>query len=330
MSQKTLSDRLTELQHYLITNSRTQKEIAEHFAVDRKTVRRAIDRLGQYVSVTARKDGRNTVYSVPKNNLASSDFTPIELAALILSGETIAAGGSLAFGSPFAEAGKSLIEKVRRGLPPRIRKNLDELASVLGTAAVPNKNYSQFGGVIEELTTAAVERRTVSMVYAGLSSRKREERLFDPYNIYLDPDGATLKTIGYDHNNSRISPFSLDRIRRINITREKFFRPRWFVLSRFLEENCFNGIHNPPVTVRLRAFGTTARIFRERTFHPTQKTIALKKSKNDGIEEIEIEMTVAGGRGLKRFILSWLPDIKVTAPDSLRSEIEEIIAKSFR
>jgi hypothetical protein len=29
MSQKTLSDRLTELQHYLITNSRTQKEIAE-------------------------------------------------------------------------------------------------------------------------------------------------------------------------------------------------------------------------------------------------------------------------------------------------------------
>lgn len=203
------------------------------------------------------------------------------------------------------------------------------MTNILGTSALPNKNYSQFGGVIEELTTAALERRTISMIYAGLSSRRREERLFDPYNIYHDPDGATLKTIGYDHKNSRISPFSLDRIRKITITREKFARLPAFVLSKFLEENCFNGIHNPPVTIRLRAFGTTASIFNERKFHPSQKTLAVKKSKQ-GLEEIEVEMRVAGGRGLERFILSWLPEIEVLAPERLRLDIEEILARFRR
>lgn len=312
----------------MLSEPRTQKKIAEHFGVDRKTVRRAIDKLGQIVSIYEEKQGRNTVYKILRPNLKSEDFTPMELAALVLSSETIAAGGSFSFGSPFAEAGKSLLEKVRRQLAPRIRDKLDELIRILGSAAVPNKDYSKFRGVIEELTTAATERRTISMVYAGLSSRQKEERLFDPYNIYFDPDGATLKTIGYDHKNNRISPFSVDRIRQIRITREKFTRPPDFNLSKFLEENCFNGIHNPPVTVRLRARGTTARIFHERQFHPSQKTLSIKNFRSKGSEQIEIEMTVAGGRGLERFILSWLPEIEVISPESLREKIKLILSAS--
>lgn len=328
MSRYSLSNRLNELEQYLLSQPRTQKEIAEHFGVDRKTVRRAIDKLSLTLDVYEEKDGRHTIYKILKPDLKSENFTPMEIAALLLSSETIAAGGSLSFGSPYAEAGKSLIEKVRRRLPPRIRQNLDELAMVLGTAAVPNKNYSEFGAVIEELTTAAVERRTVRMIYAGLSSRRREERFYDPFNIYLDPDGATLKTIGYDHKNRRIGPFSLDRILKIVITREKFTRPPDFNLSEHLEKNCFNGIHNPLVTARLRAYGTTARIFNERKFHPSQKTLFHRKTKS--AEEIEVEMTVAGGRGLERFILSWLPEIEVVAPEELRSDIAEIIARSPR
>jgi predicted DNA-binding transcriptional regulator YafY len=328
MNRKNLSSRLHELERYLLTKPRTQKEITEHFGVDRKTVRRAIDKLSQTASIYEEKDGRNIVYSILECNLNTGDFTPMEIAALVLSGETISAGGSLSFGSPFSAAGKSLIQKVRKQLPPRIKQNLDEMTNILGTAAIPNKDYSEFGAVIEELTTAAVERRTISMIYAGLSSREREERFFDPYNIYLDPDGATLKTIGYDHKNQRTGVFSLDRIRKLNITREKFTRPKNFSLRKFLEDNCFNGIHNPPVTVHLRVFGTTARIFRERKFHPTQKTLLYKKTK--GSEEIEIEMTVASGRGLERFVLSWLPEIEVLAPESLRLDIERIIAKSRR
>lgn len=326
--KNSLSSQIIELQHYLLKYPRTQKQIVEHFGVDRKTVRRAIDKLGQFAPVTEEKDGRNTVYFIADNDFNSSQLTPIELAALVLSQEAIAAGGNFSSVSPFAEAGKSLVEKVRSKMPPKIKRNLDDLSKIIGTSVVPNKDYSKFGAIIEELTTAAIERRTVSMHYDSLSSLRNERRLFDPYNIYFDPDGATLKAIGYDHRNRRLSPFSIDHVKSIKITKEVFTRPLDFNLREYLAERCFNGIHGEPVTVRLRTFGVTAGIFAERQFHRSQKTIAVVKSKQKGIAEIEIEMRVAAGRGVERFILSWLPDIQVIAPESLRLKIREIISQT--
>lgn len=323
-----LSSRLHDLEHYLTVQPRTQKEIAEHFAVDRKTVSRAVDKLTQTADVSEEKRGRNTIYFIADTDFNSPKFTSIELAALVLSQEAILAGGAFAYDSPFAAAGKSLIKKVRAKMPPRVRRNLEEFSKIIGTAVVPNKDYSKFGGVIEELTTAALEQRTVSMRYDSLSSSRDEIRLFDPYNIYLDPDGATLKTIGYDRRNKRISPFSLDRIKSIKITKENFTRPPDFDLREFLSKNCFNGIHGEPSAVRLKVMGVTAAIFAERQFHPSQKIVSLKKSKNRQIEEVEIEMRVASGRGLERFVLSWLPDIEVVAPDALRLAIRQIIIQS--
>lgn len=323
-----LSNRLYELEHYLTVQRRTQKEITEHFAVDRKTVCRAVDKLSLSVNISEEKQGRNTVYFIAEENYNSPQFTPTELAALILSQETVSAGGTLSYDSPFAAAGKSLIEKVRAKMPPRIKRNLEELSKVIGTAIIPNKDYSEFGGIIEELTFAAIERRIVAMHYDSLTSFRNETRLFDPFNIYLDPDGATLKTIGFDRKNNRISPFSLDRIKSIKITKETFTRPPNFDLREYLEENCFNGIHGASVIVRLKAFGITAGVFAERQFHPSQKTIFLKKSKEKRIEEIEIEMRVASGRGLERFILSWLPDVQIVAPENLRLKIKQIIGQA--
>lgn len=327
--KSSLSSRIVELEQYLRSQPRTQKQIAEHFGVDRKTVCRAIDKLGQMATVSEEREGRNTVYFMTENDFNSAQITSVELAALVLSQEAISAGGNFSsVSSPFAEAGKSLVEKVRAKMPPRVRRNLDELSVILGTSVVPNKDYSRFGGVIEELTAAALERRTVSMRYESLSSSRNEVRLFDPYNIYLDPDGATLKTIGYDHRNARISPFSLDRIKSIKITKDTFTRPPNFDLQKFLTENCFNGIHGEPVTARLRVKGITASVFAERQFHPSQKIVSVKRSKNKRIEEIEIEMRVASGRGLERFILSWLPDIEVVAPEDLRLSIRQIVIRS--
>lgn len=252
----------------------------------------------------------------------------MELAALVMAQEAILAGGTLTYGSPFAAAGESLIVKVKAKMPPRIRLNLDELSKIIGTAVVANKDYSKFGAIIEELTFAAIEKRTVDMHYDSLSSSRNGVRQFDPYNIYLDPDGATLKTIGYDHRNARQSPFSLDRIKSVKVTEDKFQRPPDFELRSYLEENCFNGIHGVPAVVRLKAFSVTAGIFAERRFHPSQRIIAIEKSKDRQIKEIEIEMRVASGRGLERFILSWLPEIEVVAPDDLRLTIRQIVTRS--
>jgi predicted DNA-binding transcriptional regulator YafY len=77
----------------------------------------------------------------------------------------------------------------------------------------------------------------------------------------------------------------------------------------------------------LRAYGVTARVFAERKFHRSQCTVARTEGTAETPESITIEMRVARGRGLERFILSWLPDIEVVAPTNLRQQITEILQR---
>ncbi len=98
--QNNLSNRLHELEHYLTVQPHTQKEIAEHFAVDRKTVCRAVDKLTQTANVGEENRGRNTIYFINEVDFNSPQFTPTELAALVLSREAILAGGALPYDLP--------------------------------------------------------------------------------------------------------------------------------------------------------------------------------------------------------------------------------------
>jgi len=101
-----------------------------------------------------------------------------------------------------------------------------------------------------------------------------------------------------------------------------------FDLTSFLESNCFNGIHGEPMEVTLKATGSTARIFAERCFHPSQRAVKTVIS-SDSLESIIVRMTVARGRGLERFIQSWLPEIEVISPTSLRDLIAENLSRSL-
>lgn len=310
------------LRLFLFQKPRTQKEIADEFGVNRKTAKRAIDKLSLTDFLVETKVGRNVYYSLDETSVTMPEFTPTELATLILAQQAIAAIGKLSVGSPFAESSESLLAKVRKKIPPLLRENLENLARIYGTATTPNKDYSQFLEIIRRLEKAALEEKIVLMIYQSFRKLHKEERKFNPYSIYFDPDGATLKVIGFDHNRQNIIPFSIDHISEVKITAEKFERPKDFELAKFLEENCFNGIHGEPLLVKLKVFGVTAQIFAERKFHSSQ-TVLEKTDKS-----LTLTMRVAKGRGLNRFILSWMPDIEVIEPISLHDEISKILKQT--
>ncbi len=133
--------------------------------------------------------------------------------------------------------------------------------------------------------------------------------------------------IGYDELRDAVIPFSIDHIKGIEILAETFEKPAGHDLKTFLQSNCFNGIHGTPITVTLKLTGINARIFAERSFHPSQKTVWRLTTKNS--ESLIVEMTVAEGRGLERFIQSWLPDVEVISPPALRLKIRENLRLSL-
>jgi predicted DNA-binding transcriptional regulator YafY len=302
----------------------TRQELARTFDVDPKTIDRIMAELSRHYPILSERDGRETIYKFGDGRkYEPPPFSPSELATLLLAQESIAATGLTALHSPFAGHARKLIAKVRASLPASIREKLDAMAGILGSAAAPAKDFAPHAETVEILTTAAIECRCVRLCYHSLSSDETKDRDVDPYAVYFDPDGATLKLVGFDHEGHRPTVFSVDRIRSISETDERFTRPPDFDLREYLAENCFNGIHGEPITVRLRAYGVTARIFAERKFHRTHDIIEQTPRTDHREETTTIQMRVAGGRGLVRFILSWAPDVEVLSPPELHDEVVE-------
>lgn len=319
-----LGARLLLLPYLLESRRRSQTELMEYFQVDRKTIVSTIDTFSlpdQPNMIAEEREGRHVYYRLSETYLAPT-LTLAESAALLLAQEAIGATEW----SPFARHAKSLLKKVRQVLPAALRARLDAMAQVYGAAITPAKDFAQHDQTINDLVAAAMERQTVRMHYQSFGTSEPRARDFDPYAVYFDPDGATLKVIGWDYNRTDFIPFSIDHIHAVQSTPRRFAR-RPFKLREHLETYCFNGIHGEPMTVRLRAYGVTARVFAERKFHRTHRIIARTASTETTPETITIEMRVARGRGLERFILSWLPDIEVVAPTELRQQITEILQR---
>jgi predicted DNA-binding transcriptional regulator YafY len=328
-----LTERLIRILFLLAERPHSQQELAQLFGVDRVTIRRNLTELSRHYQIEYAMEGRERIYQFSEHyEFRPPTLTPGELAVLLLAQQSIAATGLMAFGTPFGGYGYTLLDKVRAALPRALRNKLDALALIFGSAAVPSKDYSLHTEIIDELTNAAMSCSRVKLRYHTLHSGEKRDRLFDPYAVYFDPDGATLKVIGFDHSPHRkmIIPLSIDHIESLTETDECFTRPPSFELQTFLTENCFNGIHGEPLTVQLRARGITARIFAERRFHPSQREIARTTDKQSNILTITIEMRVARGRGLERFILSYLPEIQIEEPEELKQRLTVILKQALK
>lgn len=317
-----MTERIVRIPLLLLERPRSQQELAAEFAVDGVTIRRDITQLSRFYAISAERHGREISYHFSGNyQFKQPNFTAAELATLLLAQQSIVATGANTFGTPFAGYGRTLLEKVRAALPSSLREYLDALANIFGTAAIPAKDFTPHAETIDRLTKAAAARRRVRLRYQSLNSREINEREFDPYAVYFDPDGATLKTIGFDHRRREIRLFSIDHIERLTEINIEFTRPPDFDLQSYLSANCFNGIHDAPLTVRLKAYDVTARVFAERQFHPSQRIVERTPPTPSSDETTTIEMTVARGRGLERFILSWMPQVEVLDPPELRERI---------
>ena len=231
-----LTYRLVELQLMLAERPRSQQELVRYFQVNRKMIRKDIDALSTHHPITEERVGRHVIHRfIDGYRFQPPQFTPSELATLLLAQEAIAITGHNMVTSPFAAHARTLMGKVRASLPEYARQRLDVLAHIFGSAATPVKDFTTHAATIELLTTAALEQQRVLMRYYTLAQDRISECQFDPYAVYFDPDGATFKVLGYDHRRHQVIPFAIDHIRSLRLTGENFTRPPDFDLHKFLE-----------------------------------------------------------------------------------------------
>jgi predicted DNA-binding transcriptional regulator YafY len=95
-----MAARLVDLPLMLAERPYNQKELAGHFNTDRKTIKSSIDALKKHYKIIERHEGRNVLYHIVGGKRLN--FTPLEMAALLLAQEAIGATSLTAISSPFA------------------------------------------------------------------------------------------------------------------------------------------------------------------------------------------------------------------------------------
>ncbi len=292
-------------------NGKSAADLASELECNPRTVYRDLGALqvAGFPIYTERVDGKNlwSVLDTVKHTIPIPFSLP-ELMALYFS-----TGMMQVFqGTVFHDSLESLARKVKTTLPPDSKQFVENVEQTLHLGIRPYKQYSRFREIINQVESAAVNRKSIEMVYYSMGRKKETRRKVDPYRIWFF--NGTFYLIGLCHVRNEVRIFALDRIKMLHQTTENFEIPEDFSLEKFVAPS-FGVFQGKPVTVRVWFSPEVAGYVQEKIWHESQEI----HSRDDGsiVFEAELPETVE----LKSWILGWGANALVLEPESLREEI---------
>ena len=288
-------------------------ELADELECHPRTVYRDLEALqiAGFPIYTEREDGKSlwSLLDTVKHQIPIP-FTFTELMALYFSRDMLKVFKHTLFYDSLA----SLFKKVKSTLPPESLEYLDQVQQVLHVGLKPYKEYGKFREIINQVNEAALEKKSVEVVYFAMSQRKKTKRKVDPYRIWFF--NGTFYLIGFCHLRKQIRVFALDRIQMLRQTEKSFVVPEDFSLEDFLRSS-FGVFQGDTQSVKIWFAGEVAGYIQEKIWHESQKI----HQEKDG--SIIFEAEVAGTDEIKFWIMTWGSNAEVLEPDLLREEIRK-------
>ena len=227
-------------------------------------------------------------------------------------------------GTVFYDSLESLFQKVKTTLPPESKKFIKNVEQTLHLGMKPYKQYSKFKEIINRVNDAAINKKSIEMVYYTMSRKKESKRKVDPYKIWFL--NGTFYLIGHCHVRDEVRIFALDRIKMLHQTKDAFEIPEDFSLDEFVGPS-FGVFQGEPIKIKIWFSPDVAGYIKEKIWHESQKV----EQQSDG--SIIFEAEVAGTEEIKFWIMSWGASALVLEPESLRAEIlkeTEVIIERYK
>jgi len=215
-------------------------------------------------------------------------------------------------GTPLHLDMRSVLDKIAESLEGDITIEPDWLSEHVGVmpedcVRIDPEVWAQIAGFIER-------REEIRATYQTFDGRISEYTL-RPYHLLAYH--GNWYVFARNTAKERVATFALSRFRRIEPTGSRFAPPTDFDPKAYAK-NAF-GITGgeKPIKVQLLFEPKLAVYITERQWHPSQEC----HMRRDGRVEMRFETT--GRKQVIRWILSWMPDVKVLAPKSLRDRVCE-------
>ena len=296
----------------------TPDDLAEDLGCVRRTVYRDLDALmyAGFPVVSEKRDGHVFYRFLDSFGIGDVPFTPDEILALAFGEDLL----RILEGTVFHDSVQSALTKIRAGLSPELSRFLEQLGESFRVLPGPHKRYTDYRDTIQVLNDAVLAKRTLRMRYRTGRTGETATRQLDPYRVWYRSGG--LYVVGFDHRSGEVRTFAVDRIRKLELTNERFRVPESFDFDAWLGSS-FGVINEPATRVRIRFDRSWATYVEERTWHPSQ---SLKPGSGGSVE---LSMEVGGTEELRSWILSFGSGAEVLEPESLRAEVLREIQASL-
>ena len=292
-------------------------DFMNEFEVSRRTVARDLDFLrDEERAPLAYDDARHgfrltdETYRLPPVRISRKEAFSFGLARKLLSHYE---------GTPLHLDMRSVLDKIAESLEGDITIEPDWLSEHVGVmpedcVRIDPEVWAQIAGFIER-------REEIRATYQTFDGRTSEYML-RPYHLLAYH--GNWYVFAWNAAKERIATFALSRFRHIESTGARFAPPKDFDPKTYAR-NAF-GITGgeKPIRVRLLFEPKLAVYITERQWHPSQEF----HMRRDGRVEMRFETT--GRKQVIRWILSWMPDVKVLAPKSLRDRVCEKLEAGLR
>jgi predicted DNA-binding transcriptional regulator YafY len=287
-------------------------ELADEIDCHQRTVYRDLDALqaAGFPLYTERSDGKSlwSILDSLKHHIPIPFSFP-ELMALYFSRDLLKALQN----TVFSDSLESLSRKIKSTIPPESAKFLKTVQQTLHVSSRQHKEYGRFREIINSISDAALNAKTVEMIYFTMGRRRESKRRVDPYRILFF--NGTFYIIGYCHLRRDIRTFALDRVRMLRVTEESFNVPEDFSLENYMGA-AFGVVQGKAEEVKIRFAPEIAGYIKEKLWHESQDI----RPQKDG--SIIFTAEVAVTEELMSWVMSWGARAEVLAPRTLKDQIQ--------
>lgn len=169
---------------------------------------------------------------------------------------------------------------------------------------------------IESLAEAWTTQHTAKINYHTFGEGKPKYREIDPYFIQPALVGHAIYVIAYCHLAKDVRTFKIERIKSTEITKKTYKIPDTFDANKHLA-TAWGVIAGDEVeTVKLKVSSAIAQLFKETTYHPSQRV----EPQKDGSLLMTLKVTTSVE--LLNWIMGWGEDMEVLAPKNLRDRVK--------
>jgi len=315
------ADRLLQIEALLLSHAQglTQSQIAQRLGVDRSVIHRNLFDFEKRFPVIRHDDGRiaidRSAYLV-KVSFSLHESLAIHLASRLLSTRMDRQNPNAA--SALRKLGLAL-----ERLAPRISQHVQQSADVMDEAE--QRQDPGYLEALERLTIAWAEQRKAQVWHRSEASGKVLVYVFSPYFIEPYAVGQTTHLIGHSEPPGKTRTLKIERIERVELTRESYQIPADFDPRSLLADAW--GIwytESEPQEIVLKFHPRVARRVQETSWHRSQQVNSLP----DGF--LLWRVKVAEPQEMLPWIRGWGADVEVLEPYVLRQALEHEARKLAR